>query len=130
MAELEALKHVLPDITKLGTTLVVISPQVQRTARESDDQRPLPMEHLHDRGNEVAGRYGLVFMVPEDLQGVYRGFGLDLAKANGDDSWTLPMPARFVVDRAGVIQSRDVDPDYTRRAEPSETIAILQSLAH
>ena len=70
-----------------------------------------------------------MFTVPEDLQGVYRGFGLDLAKANGDDSWTLPMPARFVVDRAGVIRSRDVDPDYTRRAEPSETIAVLQSLA-
>ncbi len=129
MAELEALKNVLPDITKLGATLVVISPQVQRTARESEDQQPLPMEHLHDRGNTVAGRYGLVFTVPEDLQGVYRGFGLDLAKANGDDSWTLPMPARFVVDRAGVIRSRDVDPDYTRRAEPSETIAVLQSLA-
>lgn len=129
MAELEALQNILPDITKLGATLVVISPQVQRTARESEDQQPLRMEHLHDRGNTVAGRYGLVFTVPEDLQGVYRGFGLDLAKANGDDSWTLPMPARFVVDRAGVIRSRDVDPDYTRRAEPSETIAVLQSLA-
>ncbi len=129
MAELEALQNVLPDITKLGATLVVISPQVQRTARESEGQQPLRMEHLHDRGNTVAGRYGLVFTVPEDLQGVYRGFGLDLAKANGDDSWTLPMPARFVVDRAGVIRSRDVDPDYTRRAEPSETIAVLQSLA-
>lgn len=129
MAELEALQNVLPDITKLGATLVVISPQVQRTAGESEDQQPLRMEHLHDLGNTVAGRYGLVFTVPEDLQGVYRGFGLDLAKANGDDSWTLPMPARFVLDRAGVIRSRDVDPDYTRRAEPSETIAVLQSLA-
>jgi peroxiredoxin len=129
VAELDALKNVLPDITKLGATLVVISPQVQRTARESDDQQPLPMEHLHDRGNTVAARYGLVFTVPKELQGVYRGFGLDLAKANGDDSWTLPMPARFVVDRAGVIRSRDVDPDYTRRTEPSETITVLQALA-
>jgi peroxiredoxin len=128
VAELEALKTVLPDITTLGATLVVISPQVQRTARESENQQPRRMEHLHDRGNTVAGRYGLVFTVPEDLQAVYRGLGLDLAKANGDDSWTLPMPARFVVDRAGVIRSRDVDPDYTRRAEPSQTIAVLQAL--
>jgi len=48
--------------------------------------------------------------VSDEVQWIYRGFGLDLAKANGDDSWTLPMPARFVVDRAGVIQSSDVDP--------------------
>lgn len=86
------------------------------------------MEHLHDAGNHVAGRYGLAFTVPEDVQRIYRGFGLDLAKANGDDSWTLPMPARFVIDRAGVIRSRDVDPDYTRRTEPSETLAVLRSL--
>src|SRR5260370_39293627 len=116
-------------MTTLGASLVVISPQVKRTARESEKQQRRPMEHRHDRANTVAGRYGLVFTVPEDLQAVYRGLGLDLAKANGDDSWTLPMPARFVVDRAGVIRSRDVDPDYTRRAEPSETIAVLQALA-
>ncbi len=108
---------------------MVISPQIQRTPREPEDQQPLPMEHLHDRGNEVARRYGLAFTVPGDLQRIYRGFGLDLTKANGDDSWTLPMPARFVIDRAGVIRASDVDPDYTRRTEPSSTIAVLQSLA-
>ena len=108
---------------------MVISPQIQRTAREPEEQQPLAIEHLHDRGNEIAGRYGLAFTVPEEVQRIYRGFGLDLAKANGDDSWTLPMPARFVIDRAGVIRSSDVDPDYTRRTEPSATIAVLQSLA-
>jgi len=128
VAELEALQNVLPDIANLGASLVVISPQIQRTAREPEDQAPLAMEHLYDRGNEVARRYGLAFRVPDEVQRIYRGFGLDLAKANGDDSWTLPMPARFVVDRAGVIQSSDVDPDYTRRTEPSATIAVLRSL--
>jgi len=108
---------------------VVISPQIQRTPREPETQEPLAMEHLYDRGNEVAERYGLAFEVPAEVRRIYRGFGLDLAKANGDDSWTLPMPARFVVDRAGVIQSSDVDPDYTRRTEPSATLAVLRSLA-
>jgi peroxiredoxin len=60
---------------------------------------------------------------------VYRSLGLDLAKAHGDDSWTLPMPARFVIDGDGVIRSADVDPDYTRRTEPSDTIAALEALA-
>ena len=104
----------------------MISPQVQRTQREPEDQKPLGLEHLHDRGNEVAKRYGLSFDLPEDLKGVYRGFGLDLEKANG--SWTLPMPARFVIDDTGVIRSADVDPDYTRRTEPAETIAALRAL--
>ncbi len=57
---------------------------------------------------------------------MYRGFGLDLEKANG--AWTLPMPARFVIDRSGVIRSADVDPDYTRRTEPAETVKVLRTL--
>ena len=116
----------LGDINGLGATLAVISPQMQRTQREPDDQKPLGLEHLRDKGNEVAKRYGLSFDLPEDLIGVYRGFGLDLEKANG--SWTLPMPARFVIDRTGVIRSADVDPDYTRRTEPAETVEVLRTL--
>jgi peroxiredoxin len=70
-----------------------------------------------------------VFRLPADLEEIYRRFGIDLTKANGDDSWTLPMPARYVIDRTGIIRSADVDPDYTRRTEPSETVAVLRSLA-
>lgn len=126
MAELDALQKMLPEINGLGATLVVISPQMQRTQREPEDQKPLGVEHLRDRGNEVAKRYGLSFDLPDDLIGVYRGFGLDLEKANG--SWTLPMPARFVIDRGGVIRAADVDPDYTRRTEPAETVEVLRTL--
>lgn len=72
--------------------------------------------------------YGLAFALPEDLRQVYTKFGVDLAKANGDDSWTLPIPARFVVDRLGIIRQADADPDYTRRSEPAGTVEILRSL--
>jgi peroxiredoxin len=84
---------------------------------------------LLDRGNEVAGRFRLAFALPEELREVYRKFGIDLAQANGDDSWTLPMPARYVVDRRGVVRAADVHPDYTRRTEPAETLAALRALA-
>jgi peroxiredoxin len=83
---------------------------------------------LRDRGNEVARTFGLVFTLPEDLRTIYLGLGIDLPKANGDDSWTLPMPARYVVDRTGTIRAADVDPDYTRRTEPAETVAALRAL--
>src|SRR5260370_28386323 len=116
----------LPEINGLGATLVVISPQIQRTQREPEDQKPLGLEHLRDQGNEIAKRYGLSFDLPADLIGVYRGFGLDLEKANG--SWTLPMPAPLVIDRSGVLRSRDVDPHYTRRTEPAGTGRGVRSL--
>lgn len=120
----------MPEITDAGATLVVVSPQVAPSPREAGKQHP---EHgfrlLVDRGNEVARRFGLVFTLPDDLREIYRGLGIDLAIANGDASWTLPMPARYVVDRAGVVRTADVDPDYTRRTEPAATVALLRALA-
>ena len=86
-------------------------------------------ELLIDRGNEVARRFGLVFPLPDALREIYRKVGIDLEVANGDASWTLPMPARYLVDRQGVVRAADVHPDYTRRTEPAATLAGLRALA-
>jgi peroxiredoxin len=83
---------------------------------------------LRDHGNRVAEAYGLVFTLPADLQAIYVKFGIDLAKGNGDGTWRLPVPARFVIDRQGIVRAVDADPDYTRRPEPAETIAALARL--
>ncbi len=90
----------------------------------------MPFEMLRDLGNTVAEAYGLVFTLPDDLRAIYLTFGIDLAKGNGDGTWRLPVPARFVVDRARVIRSVDADPDYTRRPEPAATIDILTWIIH
>ena len=50
------------------------------------------------------------------------------AWTNSDDSWTLPMPARFIVDRQGWIRSAAADPDYTTRPEPDDTVKALPEL--
>jgi len=88
----------------------------------------LPFEMLRDHGNQVAAKYGLVFTLPDDLQAIYLKFGIDLAKGNGDGTWRLPIPARVVIDRTGVIRAADADPDYTRRPEPAKTIEVLTAL--
>ncbi len=115
-------------MTALGAALVVVSPQLHRTPREREDQPALPFTLLRDAGNRVARAYGLVFSLPEDLRQVYRSWNIDLARANGDDSWTLPIPARFVIDQAGVIRAADADPDYRRRPEATKTLADLRAL--
>lgn len=83
---------------------------------------------LSDRGNQAASRFALVFTLPEDLREVYRSLGIDLERFNGDDSWTLPMPARFVVDAESVIRHVDADPDYTVRPEPGDLTGLIKAL--
>jgi peroxiredoxin len=59
---------------------------------------------------------------------LYSKYGIDLERFNGDGSWRLPIPGRFVIDSNGLIRYASVDPDYTVRPEPRETVAVLQSL--
>jgi peroxiredoxin len=83
---------------------------------------------LRDVGNRVAEAYGLAFTLPDELREIYLTFGIDLARGNGDGTWRLPVPARVVIDRQGIIRAVDADPDYTRRPEPARTVEILEGL--
>lgn len=38
------------------------------------------------------------------------------------------MPARLIVDRDGIIRYADINPDYTVRPEPEETLEALKAL--
>jgi peroxiredoxin len=92
------------------------------------EKKKLKFEILRDPGNEVANTYGLRWALPDDLKQLYRQFGIDLAETNGEGSWTLPMPARFIINPAGEVKYARVDPDYTRRPEPQDTLEELKSL--
>ncbi len=107
---------------------MALSPQNLELSRKLIKQRKLKFEILRDSGNEVADAYGLRWTFPEDLKQLYLQFGIDLAENNGDDSWTLAVPGRFIIDKAGAVQYASVDPDYTRRPEPEETLNELKRL--
>jgi peroxiredoxin len=126
--ELDALKKATEEFRALGATFIAISPQLQSFNREFREEKKLTFEILSDPGNEVAQRYGLTFALPEDLKEVYVKFNIDLEKYNGDDSWTLPLPARLIIDQEGIIRYAAINADYTVRPEIEETIAALKSM--
>jgi peroxiredoxin len=126
--ELEALNEVLSQIKAVEASLVVITPQLEAFSKDMRQRLKLGFDILSDSRNQVASQFGLTFSVPEDLKGVYQKFGIDLARFNGDDSWTLPVPARFIVDQQSRIRAAAADPDYTIRPEPDDTVRLLREL--
>jgi peroxiredoxin len=126
--ELEALQEAIDEIKSLGANLVSISPQLPEFSRKLISQKNLTFDLLSDPGNQVAGAFGIAYSFPEDLKNLYLKFGIDLPKNNGDESWTLPMPARFIIDPGSIIRYAEVDPDYTVRPEPAHTIEALKAL--
>ncbi len=107
---------------------MAISPQKAEFNREFTEQKKFTFDLLSDPGNQTAKAYGLVYSMPQDLRKIYLQFGIDVPKHNGDDSWSLPMPARYIIDQTGIIRYAAVEPDYTVRPEPESTIAALKEL--
>ena len=112
----------------LGAQLVAITPQLPEHSRGQVEKRHLSFDLLYDEENQVAAAFGLLFSLPEDLRQVYLDLGIDLPAQQGNSNWTLPMPARFVVDSSGTIRAADADPDYTVRPEPADTLAVLAEI--
>jgi peroxiredoxin len=127
--ELQALQAVLPEIHAAGASLVAISPQLAANSRKSMRQNGLTFPILSDTRNDVAAAFGLRFALQDYLVELYKSLKNDLPAFNGDPSWTLPMPARYVVAPDGTIVYAEVNPDYTHRPDPSEMVPAIRQLA-
>ncbi|WP_417711052.1 peroxiredoxin-like family protein [Roseibium aggregatum] len=128
--ELQALEEALPQFETLGARLIAISPQTPVNSRKSVRQNNLTFPILSDPHNDIAAAFGLRFKMQDYLVDLYKSLKNDLPAFNGDPSWTLPMPARYVVGQDGVIVYAEVNPDYTRRPEPEDMLPALRLAAN
>jgi peroxiredoxin len=126
--ELRAYQQALPQLRALGASLVAISPQMPDHSLSTGEKLELTFAVLSDVGNHVARQFGLVFSIDEAVRTAHERVGANLPAFNGDDSWELPMAGTFLIDQAGILRLAFVDPDFTRRLDPSVIIARLKEL--
>ncbi len=126
--DLAALEEARPEIEARGAFLAAISQQTAPNSRKAQRQGRLGFPILSDAGGAVVDAFHLRWTAPDYLRDIHMQVGADLTLFNGDDSWTLPMPARYVVGQDGVIAYAEVNADYTKRPEPSDIFPILEQL--
>jgi peroxiredoxin len=124
--QMEAMNRIVPEIEVAGASVVAISPQTVKQSFFMADQHRLRFQLLSDAGNQVARQFGLVYRVPEEQQVIYRRAFINLPFINEDESWELPIPATYVIDRGGVALFASANEDYTERPEPEEIIERLK----
>ena len=126
--QLRAYQHELTRIRELNASLLAISPQTPDNSLDTAQKNTLAFDVVSDVGSHVAKAYGLAFKMPEELRRIYESRNINLPQYNGDDDWTLPIPATFVVNREGKIVLRHVDVDYRTRLDPEDVIVALRLL--
>jgi len=126
--ELEALQQIQGEVRALGAQIIVLTPELERYARALHKKLNLSFDILTDLHLKTAEAFRLVFTLPDYLRDLYKSFGNALDRFHDEPEYRLPMPARYVVDKQGIIRAADVNADYTIRLEPSETLRQLRML--
>jgi peroxiredoxin len=126
--ELEALQEVDSVVRSLGARIVALSPELERYTRSVHKKLNLTFDILTDLHLKTAEQFRLVFVLPDYLRDLYKSFGTALDRFHGEPEYRLAVPARYVIDKEGIIRGADVNADYTIRPDPSETVRQLRAL--
>jgi peroxiredoxin len=129
VGQMETMNLILPQIEQAGAILLAVSPQTVKQNFFMHDQHKLRFPLVSDAGNKVARQFSLAYRISAIQEAVYRRAFINLPFINGDQSWELPIPATYILDRDGTVLYANANEDYTQRPEPSEIAEFLRTLS-
>jgi len=125
--ELKAFQDINDELIKLNTKLIAISPQSTDSSLSTIEKNELKFEVLSDNNNVVAKEYGLIYSLAEELRPIYLSFGIDIPANNDEESYELPMPATYLINKNKEIVYSFIDEDYTKRCEPQDVLEVIKN---
>jgi len=126
--QLRAMQRQLKAIEGVGAKLVVLTPELPEHAKQTAKANDIDFVALHDKDNQLARKYGLVFQLPESIVPLYRD-QLKLPNYNGNSKMELPLSATYVISTEGQIGYAFLNADYKQRAEPADVVEAVKSIA-
>ncbi len=123
--QLSQLNDSLTYITKKGGTIISITPETADNIKKTVSKTKASFSILEDKGLAIMKDYKVSFAVDEKTIEKYKGYGIDFAKANGDNGANLPVPATYIVGKNGKIKYVYFNADYTKRPSVKDIINNL-----
>jgi peroxiredoxin len=126
--DLQSFTDAMAAIQGVDTSVLAISrPRAPGVVSLSDHAPSLAFPLLEDEAGDVAVAFGIRWSA-EDARLIEAALGLDLTTFRGTAPWIVPMQARFVIDRQGVVAFSEAAFDYNERSEPADLVPLLGSL--
>ena len=124
---LQSLAGIEDDLNKAGVQLLAISMDQPAKLKATPDREKLHYRLLSDSDATAATAFGIAFKVDDKTVEKYKGYGINLDAASGNDHHILPHPAVFVANTNGVIRFAHVNPDYKVRLEPAKILEAARA---
>jgi peroxiredoxin len=126
--DLQGVADAIENMKKVDASAVAVSwPRSPGSDSPSDHKLSLGFPLLEDIAGDVAVQFGIRWSA-EDSRLIETALGLDLATFRGTEPWIIPMQARFVIDRQGIIAFAEAAYDYDERSEPADLVPLLARL--
>jgi peroxiredoxin len=123
---INALVRAHEQVAAVGGQIVAVMPEREQFVSDLRATSSAPFLVLTDMDNGYAMSLGLAIWVGDEMQKIISERH-NLANYQGNDTWTLPIPATFVVGQDGRIKARFVDPDYRKRMAIEDLLAAMRA---
>ena len=127
--QLARLRKITTQIEDKGYQLIAVSPDKPESMQDSIEKNKITEYKLYsDSKLNLAKEMGLAFKVDENTITAYEEYGIDLVEASGENHYSLPVPAVYIIDRNGEVQYRFYEPNYKVRLEENKLLKELDKL--
>lgn len=126
--EADAILEALPELEAAKVTVVLVTPDRPAFAAQLGGGQS-SIRVLCDIDNAFSFTLGLLAIMDEETVAWLKADGDDLPRYQGNDLWSVPIPATFVLGRGSVVTDRFVDPDYRRRMPISDLLDAVKKAA-
>ncbi len=123
--QLQYMQRYLPQFKEEGAILVALTPELPDKSLDTKEKNELKFEILTDLNNDVARKFGIVFILNNELVNIYNG---RLKTFIGVETNELPIPATYVIGQDYLIKYAFVDSNHRHRAEPTDILSVLKTL--
>jgi len=120
-AHLKDLRGAVPQIAAMGIDVLFLSTDRPEILRASLKE-PVDYHLLSDNEVSAARAFGIAYRMDDATYAKYKSYGLDLEQNQGATHHELPVPAIFIIDRAGIIRFAHSNSDYTQRLPSQQVI--------
>ncbi|MBD1394208.1 peroxiredoxin-like family protein [Mucilaginibacter glaciei] len=108
-----------------GAYVIGVTPETEENIAKTVTKTKASYSIVQDKGYSIMKSYGVNYFMDDATVTKYKGYGLDMAKANGNPDNVLPVPATYVIGSDGKIAFAHFDKDYSKRASVKDILTAL-----